>query len=239
MASPDATAAAPRPRVVAAVGALERVAWPSVLRVMLGAVFVSTFFENLNKHLYEVKGYTALIAGYRVEGTAPGAWKDVEKFVADHASFFAPVQAVFELSLGVLLVLGIGTGIVALLTAGQLGALWVSEQAPRRWVWEILSLVVIALVVWLSALPGLLDSGRGMRARLLGPPTFGPRVGMPVRLAVAVLGGLALAGAILAARTGGEAHYTDVAWQSGVTFGALLVALGLLDYRRGREDATP
>ena len=56
---------------------------------------------------------------------------------------------------------------------------------------------------------------------------------------VALLGGLALAGAILAARTGGEAHYTDVAWQSGVTFGALLVLLGLLDTRRGREGATP
>jgi uncharacterized membrane protein YphA (DoxX/SURF4 family) len=239
MASPDATAAAARPRAVAAAGALDRVAWLAVLRVMLGAVFVSTFFENLNKHLYEVKGYTALIAGYRVEGTAPGAWKDVEKFVADHGSFFAPVQAVFELSLGVLLVLGIGTGIVALLTAGQLGALWVSEQAPRRWVWEILSLVVIAVVVGLSALPRLLDSRRGMSARLLGPPTFGPRVGMAARLAVAVLGGLALAGVILAARTGGEAHYTDVAWEAGVTFGLLLALLGMLDRRRGREAGTP
>ena len=239
MASPDATAAAARPRAVAVAGALDRVAWLSVLRVMLGAVFVSTFFENLNKHLYEAKGYTALILRYRAEGTAPGAWKDVEKFVADHASFFAPVQAVFELSLGVLLVLGIGTGIVALLSSGHLGALWVSEQALRRWVWEILSLVVIAFVVGLSALPRLLDSRRGMGARLLGPPTFGPRVGMPARLAVAVLGGLALAGVILAARTGGEAHYTDVAWQSGVTFGALLLLLGLLDLRRGREGAAP
>jgi lysylphosphatidylglycerol synthetase-like protein (DUF2156 family) len=62
---------------------------------------------------------------------------------------------------------------------------------------------------------------------------------MPARLAVAVLGGLALAGAILAARTGGEAHYTDVAWQAGVTFGGLLVLLGLLDRRRVREGAAP
>ena len=239
MASPDATAAAPRPRVVAAVGALERVAWPSVLRVMLGAVFVSTFFENLNKHLYEAKGYAALIGGYRAEGNAPGVWKDVEKFIADHGSFFAPVQAVFELSLGVLLVLGIGTGLVALVTAGHLTALWVSELAPRRWVWEILSLVVIACVVGLSALPALLDPRRRTSARLLGPPTFGPGVGMPIRLAVAVLGGLALAAVILAARTGGEAHYTDVAWQAGVTFGALVVLLGVLDRRREREGAAP
>ncbi len=239
MASPDVTVAPAQSRAAAAAGALERVAWLSVLRVMLGGLFVSVFFENLNKHLYETKGYAALIGGYRVDGTAPGAWKDVEKFVADHGSFFAPVQAVFELGLGVLLVLGIGTGIVALVSAGHLTALWVSELAPRRWVWEILSLVVIAAVVGLSALPTLLDSRRRLGARLLGPPTFGPRVGAAARLAVAVIGGLALAGVILAARTGGEAHHTDVAWQAGATFGVLLVLLGLLDRRREREGAAP
>jgi hypothetical protein len=239
MASPDVTVAPVQSRAVAVAGALERVAWLSVLRVALGALFVSVFFENLNKHLYEAKGYAALIGGYRAEGNAPGAWKDVEKFIADHGSFFAPVQAVFELSLGVLLVLGIGTGLVALVTAGHLTALWVSELAPRRWVWEILSLVVLAFVVGLSALPSLVDPRRRTSARLLGPPTFGRGVGMPVRLFVAVLGGLALAGVILAAKTGGEAHYTDVAWQAGVTFGALLVLLGLLDRRREREGATP
>ena len=131
MASPDATAAAPRPRLVVAVGALERVAWLSVLRVMLGAVFVSTFFENLNKHLYEAKGYTALILRYRAEGTAPGAWKDVEKFVADHASFFAPVQAVFELSLGVLLVLGIGTGLLGSFAAARAISRFLFATSPN------------------------------------------------------------------------------------------------------------
>src|SRR5438067_2003095 len=235
MATRDATAAVAAPRAVRAAAALERVRWLSVLRVMLGALFVSVFFENLNKHLYEAKGYAALIGGYRAEGNAPGAWKDFEKFIADHGSFFAPAQAVFELSLGVLLVLGIGTGLVALVTAGHLTALWVSELAPRRWVWEILSVVVIAAVVGLSALPSLLDGRNRARVRLLGPPTFGPGVGTPARLAVAALGGLALAGVILAAKTGGTAHYEDVAWQSGVTFGALLVLLGLLDRRRERE----
>ena len=239
MATRDATAAVAASRSVRAAAALERVRWLSVLRVMLGALFVSVFFENLNKHLYGSKGYAGLIGGYRAEGNAPGAWKDFEKFIADHGSFFAPVQAVFELSLGVLLVLGIGTGLVALVSAGHLTALWVSELAPRRWVWEILSLVVIALVVGLSALPALLDGRRRPSARLLGPPTFGPGVAMPARLAVGVLGGLALAGAILAAKTGGPAHYEDVAWQSGVTFGTLLVLLGLLDRSREREVAGP
>src|SRR2546430_5986125 len=130
MASSDVTVAPAHSRALAATGALERVAWLSVLRVMLGALFVSVFFENLNKHLYEAKGYAALIGNYRAEGTAPGAWKDVEKFIADHGSFFAPVQAVFELSLGVLLVLGIGTGVGALVMAGPPTPPWVSPPAP-------------------------------------------------------------------------------------------------------------
>ena len=132
MAPGEVGSATVRPRGAAFAAALERVPWPSVLRVMLGGLFVSVFFENLNKHLYEKAGYAALINGYRTEGNAPGVWKDVERFVADHGSFLAPAQAVFELSLGVLLVLGIGTGAVALVTAVHLGALWVSELAPRR-----------------------------------------------------------------------------------------------------------
>src|SRR5437763_9791552 len=213
MATARVSAAADRARGAGFAAALERVAWLAVLRVMLGGVFVSVFFENLNKHLYESKGYAALITGYRVEGNAPGAWKDFERFISDHGSFFAPAQAVFELGLGVLLVLGLGTGLVALVTAGHLTALWISELAPRRWVWEILSVVVIAAVVGLSALPSLLDGRNRARVRLLGPPTFGPGVGTPARLAVAALGGLALAGVILAAKTGGTAHYEAVAWQ--------------------------
>ena len=44
--------------------------------------------------------------------------------------------------------------------------------------------------------------------------------------------GAALAGVILAAKTGGQAHYTQVAWESGVAYGVLVLLFGLLDRRR-------
>jgi uncharacterized membrane protein YphA (DoxX/SURF4 family) len=208
-----------------------QISWPAVLRLMLGALFVSTFFENLEKNLYTVPGYSGLIDDYAARNNAPGLWSDhFMKFISDHASFFAPVQAVFELSLGILLVLGIATGIVAMVTAGHLTALWISELGIF-WVWELLSLIVVAVVVGLAFLPALLDRSRSVSYRLLGPPTLGS-MSTGARVVLAVVLGAALAGAILAAKTGGQAHYTQVAWESGVTYGVLVLLFGLLDRRR-------
>jgi hypothetical protein len=198
---------------------------------MLGALFISVFFENLHKSLYEAVGYERLIEGYKAQGNAPGVWKDFMGFIADHASFFGPVQAVFELSLGMILVLGVGTGAFGLIAAAHLTALWISELAPRRWVWELLSLIVVAVVVGIGSLPTLLDRRRSWSDRILGPPTF-RSLPLASRLAVAVLAGSALTLVLLAAKTGTQAHYQQVAWQSGVTFGVAVAALGLLDYRR-------
>jgi uncharacterized membrane protein YphA (DoxX/SURF4 family) len=207
----------------------------TVLRLMLGALFISVFFENLHKNLYGPTGYAQLIEDYKAQGNAPGAWKDFMGFIADHASFFGPVQAVFELSLGIVLVLGIGTGVFGLIAAAHLTALWISELAPRRWVWELLSLIVVALVVAIGSLPTLLDGRRSWTERILGPPMF-RSLPLPGRLAVAVLCGSALTLVLLAAKTGTQAHYTQVAWQSGVTFGAAVAALGVLDYRRAERE---
>jgi uncharacterized membrane protein YphA (DoxX/SURF4 family) len=207
-----------------------------VLRLMLGALFISVFFENLHKKLYDPAGYEGLIDGYKAQGNAPGAWKDFMGFIADHASFFGPVQAVFELSLGIVLVLGIGSGVFSLIAAVHLTALWISELAPRRWVWELLSLIVVAVVVGIGSLPALLDGQRSWTNRILGPRSLP----LPSRLAVAVLCGSALTLVLLAAKTGTQAHYPQVAWQSGLTFGLAVAALGLLDYRRAeREVAVP
>ena len=206
---------------------------------MLGALSISVFYENLHKQLYESAGYAQLIRGYKAEGNAPRVWKDFMGFIADHASFFAPVQAVFELSLGIVLVLGIGAGVVSLVAGAHLTALWISELSPRRWVWELLSLIVVAVVVAIGSLPALLDGRRSWSERILGPPTF-RSLSLASRLAVAVLCGSALTLVLLAAKTGTQAHYTQVAWQSGVTFALAVAAMGVLDYRRAeREMAVP
>ena len=77
-----------------------------ILRVTLGALFVSTFFENLHKDLYTAKGYAGLIHYYIQYGHAPAVWKQVMGFTAAHAAIAGPLQGVLEASLGVALVLG-------------------------------------------------------------------------------------------------------------------------------------
>jgi hypothetical protein len=55
-----------------------------ILRVALGAIFVSTFFENLGKGLYGAEGYAGLIRSYIQNGHAPTVWKQVMGFTAAH-----------------------------------------------------------------------------------------------------------------------------------------------------------
>lgn len=208
---------------------LASISWMALPRVFLGALFVTVFYENLNKDLYTLSGYAGLINGYAAQNNAPGFWNDIMGFVADHADLFAAPQAVFEMALGVVLVLGLLTPVVALVAGAFLTALWVSEIGIF-WVWELLSVMLVALLVVLATLPSFL-SASSWKERLLGPRTFGS-LALPARLGLAVLGGGALALAVVAAQTGGPGKYDDVALQSGVTFMMLLVGLALLDERR-------
>ena len=118
----------------------------AVVRVIIGAMFVSVFFENLGKGLYRPAGYSGLINYYIQHGHAPAPWKAVMALAASHAAMAAPLQAVTEISFGVLLVIGLLTRPVALVAFLYLGSLWMSEWGTA-WVWELLVPVVSLLGV--------------------------------------------------------------------------------------------
>jgi uncharacterized membrane protein YphA (DoxX/SURF4 family) len=202
------------------------------LRLYLGALFCTVFFENVALDRYTPDGYQQLIDRYAGQNNAPGFWSDgVMGFFADNSEVLAPVQFVTELSFAVLLVLGIATGAVALFAAAFLFSLWLSELGIF-WIWELLSITAIAVVVGLSSLPELRGAG-SLKQRILGKSTFGG-LGLGLRLGIAVASGLVLAGAILAVGNTGGGENSTVAWRSGVLFGALLAACAFLD--RLRED---
>jgi uncharacterized membrane protein YphA (DoxX/SURF4 family) len=118
----------------------------AVVRITIGAMFVSVFFENLGKGLYTPVGYAGLIHSYIEKGSSPAVWKSIMGLVASHASIAAPLQAVTEISLGALLVLGLFTRPVALVAFGYLASLWVSEWGTA-WIWELLVPVMASLAL--------------------------------------------------------------------------------------------
>src|SRR6185295_10167042 len=85
----------------------------ALVRLTIGAMFVWVFFENLGKGLYTPGGYAGLINYYIKVSHAPAAWKAVMGLMAGHAAMAAPLQAMTEISLGILLVIGLLTRPVA------------------------------------------------------------------------------------------------------------------------------
>jgi len=116
----------------------------AVVRVIIGAMFVSVFFENLGKGLYTQAGYSGLIGYYLKNSHCPAIWKSVMALAQSHAAMAAPLQGVTEITLGVLLVLGLFVRPAAFVAFLFLGSLWISELGTS-WIWELLVPVVSCL----------------------------------------------------------------------------------------------
>src|SRR5579862_4390243 len=115
-----------------------------VVRLTIGAMFVWVFFENLGKGLYTPSGYAGLINYYLQHDHAPAAWKAVMAAAASHAAMAAPLQAITEIGLGILLVIGLLTRPIAFVAFLYLASLWVSEWGTS-WIWELLVPVLASL----------------------------------------------------------------------------------------------
>ncbi len=116
----------------------------AIVRLTVGAMFVWVFFENLGKGLYNPAGYANLINYYIKASHAPAAWKWVMGLMASHAAMAAPMQAATEISLGILLVIGLLTRPAAFVAFLFLASLWVSEWGTS-WIWELLVPVLASL----------------------------------------------------------------------------------------------
>ena len=118
----------------------------AIVRITIGAMFVWVFFENLGKGLYTPAGYAGLIDYYIKSGHSPAAWKAVMGVAASHAAMAAPLQAMTEMALGILLVVGLLTRPAAFVAFLYLGSLWISEWGTA-WIWELLVPVLASLAL--------------------------------------------------------------------------------------------
>ncbi len=136
----------------------------AIVRLTIGAMFLSVFFENLGKGLYTPAGYAGLISYYIKQGHSPAAWKAVMGLAASHAAMAAPMQAATEISLGVLLLIGLLTRPVAFVAFLFLTSLWVSELGTA-WIWELLvpMLACLALSIGRAGRTWGVDGGLAQR----------------------------------------------------------------------------
>src|SRR5215468_15299 len=114
------------------------------VRLTIGAEFVWVFFENLGKGLYTPGGYAGLIRYYIEKSHSPAVWKAVMGLAAKHASMAAPMQGLTEITVGILLILGLFTRPAAFVAFLFLGSLWISELGTS-WIWELLVPVLASL----------------------------------------------------------------------------------------------
>ena len=116
----------------------------AIVRLTIGAMFVWVFFENLGKGLYTTAGYAGLINYYIKASHSPAAWKAIMGLAASHAAMAAPMQALTEISLGILLIIGLLTRPAGLVAFLYLASLWISEWGTS-WIWELLVPVLASL----------------------------------------------------------------------------------------------
>jgi len=118
----------------------------AIVRLTIGAMFLWVFFENLGKGLYTPAGYAGQINYYIKASHAPAAWKAVMALAANHAAMAAPMQGMTEISLGILLLIGLLTRPAAVVAFLFLGSLWISELGTA-WIWELLVPVLASLAL--------------------------------------------------------------------------------------------
>ncbi len=140
------TATSPRSDVTTVAHQPQAASGLAIVRLTVGAMFVWVFFENLGKGLYTPAGYAGLISYYLKASHAPAAWKAVMGQAASHAAMAAPLQAMTEIGLGILLVIGLLTRPAAFVAFLYLGSLWISEWGTS-WIWELLVPVMASLGV--------------------------------------------------------------------------------------------
>jgi uncharacterized membrane protein YphA (DoxX/SURF4 family) len=116
----------------------------AIVRLIIGTMFVSVFFENLGKGAYSPAGYAGVINYYVKNSHSPAIWKSVMAVAASHAAMAGPLQAVTELSLGILLLIGLFVRPAAFIAFLFLGSLWISELGTS-WIWELAVPVVASL----------------------------------------------------------------------------------------------
>ena len=91
----------------------------AIVRILIGAYFIWIWVQNIQKGFYTPAGYEGLLTRVFPQSHNPLTWYAafITNFVLPHKAIFAAGQFVFELAIGIALVVGFLTPAVAMATA--------------------------------------------------------------------------------------------------------------------------
>ena len=121
--------------------------WIALLRVMMGLVFLTTWFNNLNKGLYG-EGYLPFIQGW-ADGTQFRWYADfLYNVVIPNIEILRVVQVVTEgLIMGVFLTLGLFTPLSAAISWLFVVNLFLASFGTGEWPWTYIIMGVVLAVI--------------------------------------------------------------------------------------------
>jgi uncharacterized membrane protein YphA (DoxX/SURF4 family) len=121
----------------------------ALLRILMGAMFVAVWAENLRKDLYTPDGYRDFITDLAQQTDITWYGDFILEFVAPNAAVFAYGQLVLELVvMGLFLLAGFLTPVSALVSAGfSLNLLLASWGVPGEWQGTYVMMIAILLAV--------------------------------------------------------------------------------------------
>ncbi len=126
-------------------------AWVALLRMLIGVLFITTWFSNLSKGFYTADGLQYFFTDVFPQSANPLTWYAafIDNVIIPIRGVFAPVQLVGELLLGLFLLVGVFTPITSALAAFFIINTFLATFG-HDWPWSYIIILGILFVVFMT-----------------------------------------------------------------------------------------
>lgn len=126
----------------------------ALLRITLGVIVLVTWYDNLTGDLYTadgLKGFFSWLYSEEGNGSTLGFYESfLDSVIAPMAGAYGAFQLVFELLMGVGLLLGVFTRFFSLAAAAFFFTVFLAYFGGEEWIWTYVLLFMAAVTVFLG-----------------------------------------------------------------------------------------
>jgi len=127
----------------------------ALLRITLGVILLATWYDNLNDDLYTADGLKGFLTWLYTSpeeggnGSSLGFYESfLDSVIAPAAGPYATFQLIFELALGIALVLGVLTRFFSLAAIAFFFSIFLGYFGGEEWIWTYVLLIMAAVTVF-------------------------------------------------------------------------------------------